>query len=66
MRITAFVAAIPIGAGRDFITTRTGVLPAAGDKWLATPPRKLWERALGDGYSPVAAEDGRQASLPAG
>jgi outer membrane protein assembly factor BamB len=90
MRITAYAAAILIGAaamsatpgspqtrgavpsrppvqeswrlwggpGRDFITTRTGVLPATGNKWLATPPKKLWERALGDGYSAIAVEDG--------
>jgi outer membrane protein assembly factor BamB len=46
------------GPGRDFIAAGTGVLPRTGDKWLATPPRKLWERALGDGYSAIAVEDG--------
>ena len=46
------------GPGRDFIATGTGVLPQTGDKWLATPPRKLWERKLGDGYSAIAVEDG--------
>jgi len=46
------------GPGRDFITTSTGVLPRTGERWLATPPRKLWERKLGDGYSAIAVEDG--------
>jgi outer membrane protein assembly factor BamB len=46
------------GPRRDFVVTATGLFPKSGDKWLATPPRKLWERALGDGYSGIAVEDG--------
>src|SRR5438874_449104 len=45
------------GPQRDFITTATGIFPP-GEKWIATPPTKLWERALGDGYSPIAVESG--------
>ena len=43
------------GPQRDFITTATGIFPP-GEKWIATPPKKIWERALGDGYSPIAEE----------
>jgi len=56
------------GPGRDFITTATGIFPATGEKWLSTPPKRLWERPLGDGYSAIAVEGGvlytayRQAS----
>jgi outer membrane protein assembly factor BamB len=46
------------GPRRDFITSSSGVLPKTGDKWLASPPRKIWQRALGDGYSGIAVEDG--------
>jgi outer membrane protein assembly factor BamB len=45
------------GPRRDFVVTATGLFPKSGEKWLATPPRKLWERALGDGYSGIAVED---------
>ena len=27
-------------------------------QWISAPPKKLWERALGDGYSPIAHENG--------
>jgi outer membrane protein assembly factor BamB len=46
------------GPQRDFVSPATGVFPNTGTKWLATPPKKLWERPLGDGYSGIAAEDG--------
>ena len=46
------------GPQRDFIATATGLFPSSGDKWLSTPPRKLWERAPGDGYSSIAVDDG--------
>ena len=46
------------GPRRDFIATATGLFPKSGDEWLAAPPRKLWERPLGDGYSAIAVEDG--------
>ena len=46
------------GAQRDFTSTATGLFPRTGTKWLATPPKKLWQRALGDGYSAIAVEDG--------
>src|SRR5713226_7185089 len=45
------------GPQRDFITTATGIFPP-GEKWIATPPKRLWARALGDGYSPIAEESG--------
>jgi outer membrane protein assembly factor BamB len=45
------------GPRRDFITAAASQAPAT-QKWLATPPRKLWERPLGDGYSAIAVEDG--------
>jgi outer membrane protein assembly factor BamB len=45
------------GPRRDFVATATGLLPP-GEKWLSTPPRKIWERPLGDGYSAIAVEDG--------
>src|SRR6185436_10398035 len=46
------------GPRRDFVVTATDLFPKTGEKWLATPPRKLWERPLGDGYSGIAVEDG--------
>src|SRR4030095_7634582 len=46
------------GPRRDFIVPATDLFPKTGEKWLATPPRKLWERPLGDGYSGIAVEDG--------
>lgn len=45
------------GPQRDFVTTATGLFPP-GAQWLSTPPRKIWERPLGDGYSAIAVEDG--------
>ena len=45
------------GPGRDFIAT-DGRRPSSADKWIAEPPRKLWERPLGDGYSGIAVENG--------
>src|SRR5688500_13845657 len=46
------------GPQRDFNATATGLFRSSGEKWLSTAPRKLWERALGDGYSAIAVEDG--------
>jgi outer membrane protein assembly factor BamB len=46
------------GPGRDFITTAKGLFPPTGEKWLSTPPKKVWERTLGDGYSAIAVESG--------
>ena len=40
------------GPRRDFVTPSTG-LPTL---WPANGPRKLWSRALGDGYSGIAVE----------
>ena len=40
------------GPHHDFIAPSTGLAAA----WPATGPRKLWSRALGDGYSAVAVE----------
>lgn len=46
------------GPRRDFTSAATGVFPRTGEKWLATPPKKVWQRPLGDGYSAIAVEDG--------
>ena len=46
------------GPRRDFVTTATGLFPRSGPSWLTMPPKKLWERALGDGHSAIAAEAG--------
>jgi outer membrane protein assembly factor BamB len=46
------------GPRRDFNAAGTGLFPKTGEKWLAHPPKKLWERPLGDGYSAIAVEDG--------
>jgi outer membrane protein assembly factor BamB len=46
------------GPQRDFNAGGTGLFPKTGDKWLRHPPKKLWERPLGDGYSAIAVEDG--------
>ncbi|MEK7834369.1 MAG: PQQ-binding-like beta-propeller repeat protein, partial [Acidobacteriota bacterium] len=44
------------GPQRNFLTTVSGLFKAGSEKWMATPPKKLWERPLGDGYSAVAVE----------
>lgn len=46
------------GPQRDFITSSTGIFAQSGEEWIAKPPKKLWERALGDGYSAIAVENG--------
>jgi outer membrane protein assembly factor BamB len=45
------------GLRRDFLVNTRGI-PGGDAKWLSTPPKKLWERPLGDGYSPIAEENG--------
>lgn len=45
------------GPQRDFLTTSTGIFPSSNEKWISQPPKKIWERPLGDGYSAVAVED---------
>jgi outer membrane protein assembly factor BamB len=45
------------GPQRDFLTTTTGLFKAGSEKWISNPPKKLWERPLGDGYSAIAVED---------
>jgi len=40
------------GPHRDFIAPSTGL----ASTWPASGPRKLWSRALGDGYSSIAVE----------
>ena len=44
------------GPQRNFLTTSTGLFKAGNTAWMSTPPKKLWERALGDGYSAIAVE----------
>lgn len=44
------------GPQRNFLTTSTGLFKAGNTAWMATPPKKLWERPLGDGYSAIAVE----------
>jgi outer membrane protein assembly factor BamB len=46
------------GAQRDFRATTVGIFKPGTEK-LANPPKKLWERPLGDGYSAIAIEDRR-------
>jgi hypothetical protein len=46
------------GPGRDFVTTSTGILGGPASGWISTPPRTLWKRPLGDGYSAIAEENG--------
>ncbi|MCI0387768.1 MAG: PQQ-like beta-propeller repeat protein [Acidobacteria bacterium] len=45
------------GPQRDFLTTSAGIFTAGSEKWMSNPPKKLWERPLGDGYSAIAVED---------
>jgi outer membrane protein assembly factor BamB len=42
------------GKNRDFQVNSSGL----ADSWPAAGPRKLWSRALGDGYSAIAEENG--------
>lgn len=42
------------GKNRDFIVHTSGL----ADSWPAGGPRKVWSRALGDGYSSIAEEAG--------
>ncbi len=46
------------GPRRDFITSSTGIFNPASDKWISKPPKTVWQRPLGDGYSAIAVEDG--------
>jgi outer membrane protein assembly factor BamB len=45
------------GPQRDFLTTSAGLFKAGSEKWMPNPPKKLWGRPLGDGYSAIAVED---------
>ena len=45
------------GPQRDFLTTSSGIFKPGSEKWMPNPPKKLWERPLGDGYSAIAVED---------
>src|SRR5215472_8336134 len=42
------------GKNRDFQVSSA----ALADSWPASGPKKLWSRALGDGYSAIAEEHG--------
>jgi outer membrane protein assembly factor BamB len=42
------------GPRHDFTSTSTGL----ANEWPKAGPRRLWSRALGDGYSPIAEQDG--------
>src|SRR5436190_6465087 len=42
------------GKNRDFLVNSSGL----ADSWPAAGPKKLWSRALGDGYSAIAEEGG--------
>src|SRR5271155_740780 len=42
------------GKNRDFRVNTSGL----ADSWPAAGPKKVWSRALGDGYSAVAEENG--------
>ena len=45
------------GPQRDFLTSSSGIFKAASESWMPNPPKKLWERPLGDGYSAIAVEE---------
>ncbi len=51
------------GRGADRIETSSPARPdslrAPRRKWISNPPRRLWERPLGDGYSAIAVERDR-------
>lgn len=66
-RPTKGVAAKPVvaegwrvwgGAQRDFLSPSVGLFKA-GSEPLTNPPKKVWERTLGDGYSAIATEGNR-------
>src|SRR5580658_3197136 len=42
------------GKNRDFVVNTSGL----ADSWPAAGPKKIWSRALGDGYSAIAEENG--------
>ena len=42
------------GKNRDFLVDSSGL----ADSWPVTGPKKIWSRALGDGYSAIAEESG--------
>lgn len=44
------------GPRRDFLTTGTGLFKPGDMSWMDAPPKKIWERPLGDGYSAIAVE----------
>ena len=43
------------GPNRDFHSPATGL----AEEWPEAGPRKIWERALGAGYSSIVADGGR-------
>jgi len=43
------------GPQRDFKAPATGL----ASTWSATGPRRLWQREMGEGFSAIAAEDGK-------
>ena len=47
------------GPNRDFHSPATGL----ADEWPEGGPRKIWERALGAGYSSIVADGGRLFTL---
>jgi outer membrane protein assembly factor BamB len=47
------------GPERNFVVPATGLFAGAQAKWISSPPKRLWERPLGDGYSGIAVEGDR-------
>lgn len=47
------------GPDRNFIARSPGLFAGVPEKWISNPPRRLWERPLGDGYSAIAVEGDR-------
>ena len=47
------------GPDRNFIARSAGLFAGTPEKWISTPPKRLWERPLGDGYSAIAVEGDR-------
>jgi glucose dehydrogenase len=57
--VCAYGESWPVWGGpRADFTVKASGLVAGNGKWISKPPRELWERTLGDGYSPIAEENG--------
>jgi outer membrane protein assembly factor BamB len=46
------------GPRADFTVRSSSLIGGPDGKWISAPPARLWERPLGEGYSPIAEENG--------